>query len=108
MGAYINPVDETKEEFLLREGKPIYKNHAKTHSDFEEFFLVCHVNNGNFTAAGIAYDKNERDAWFADENDKRPSSYFLVPKERLLQVSNLQIYLDQEKPSEFMEEVKKL
>lgn len=97
MGAYINPVGETKEDFLRREGKHIFLREAKEF-DFsdKENLVVILVNNGPFTAAGIAYDKKELDAWTNDPTDLRPMTYWLVNKKKLYEVSNLEYYLKKE------------
>lgn len=77
MGYYINPPDMTKEEFLEKHG---------TETDDPRFdsetFPVCLVNNGPFTAAGIAYDAKERDAFLRP--DGRPKKWYQVPREALL------------------------
>lgn len=44
--------------------------------------IVCHVNNGMFTAAGIAYDEMEYDV-FKDPNDQRPKKWYLLSKWKL-------------------------
>lgn len=84
MGLYINPRNETKEEFLVRLGQIITHEEAKTYpypKDGSDM-LVCLVDNGSFTAAGIADFPAERDR-FIDGAAGRPTTWFLVPKEHL-------------------------
>lgn len=94
MGAYINPYTETKESFLEREGTPITKNVAMWHVDFHNELLVALINNGDFTAAAIAFDDRERDE-FTNPEDNHPINYYLVQRDKLYPVSNLHHYLPQ-------------
>lgn len=79
MGLYVNPENETKEDFLNRVGKKV--------DDFEEFkweecpkdhFPVMLVQNPAFSAAGVAYCPRELDA-FRYQPDTRHRELFLVP-----------------------------
>lgn len=75
MGYYINPPDMSKEDFLHKHGKPIQAHEVK--SQYGNGVLpVCLVDNGAFTAAGIAYDEREADAFLC--NDGRPKQWFAV------------------------------
>lgn len=86
MGFYINPTDQTKEDFLFKNGHLIRDKHAKdvlSGKLFEGKFLpVCLMDNGPFTAAGIAYDEAEIEA-FQVEGDRRPKTWFAIPKKLL-------------------------
>lgn len=84
MGIYINPNNgQTKEQFLEMYGKPI---------DLDEFMefdftddnvqIVCWVDNGPFSAAGVAYSPREREA-FVVPTDKRPKQFYKVDTERV-------------------------
>lgn len=76
MGFYINPKDMTKEEFLRKHGTrlaSVPERHRSTND-----VLVCLVDNGAFTAAGICYSQSERDA-FAYPDDTRPKQWWSVP-----------------------------
>lgn len=82
MGIHINPRDMTKEEWLARHGtevEPVWSlaDPAKA--------LVCLVDNGLFTAAGVILDDDE---WVAitDPDDPRPRRWFLVEREELKEV----------------------
>ena len=86
MGYYINPPNETKEVFLQREGK-IIKNIAW--EDIPKGYLpVVIVDNGSFTAAGIAYSKREF-IHFISSDDRRPKKIYLVEIEKLKLVSDI-------------------
>lgn len=79
MGLYINPPNMSKEQFLTVFGTPCGID------DFcnapEGKTGVCLVDNGRFTAAGVAYSKGEAEA-FA-RADGRYKRFYLVPTHRL-------------------------
>ena len=83
MGAYINPPDESKEDFLEREGADLFPVAFK--SVPEGHHAVCLMDNGLFTAAGIAFDEREFNE-FAREDGRR-KYWFTVPIEKLQAVS---------------------
>lgn len=85
MGIYINPEDRTKEEFLVPYFPGIQEPIMPTD---DSLALVCWVDNGQFTAAGIVTDQRELDA-FTEPDDNRPKLWFVVPKEELYKVSPL-------------------
>lgn len=87
MGIYINPKDTTKEDFLrglLDEGKAkiiphVPSAHFQTAEQCrqpEDMVVVCVVDNGAFTAAGIAFDKRELAAFVYP--DERPRLFLAV------------------------------
>ena len=82
MGAYINPPNETKEDFLKREGTPYIPMDGRSPGHMP----VVLVDNGMFTAAAIAFDENEEE-YFA-QPDNRPMIWFQVEIEKLLTVSH--------------------
>ncbi len=98
MGYYVNPEDgRSKEEFLAQESEEVT---IKT-PNFEQYskdgcLPVVLVDNGEFTAAGIAYDKREFEA-FTLPSDRRPKMFFKVKIEKLFKHSDLRIYLDHNK-----------
>jgi len=89
MGCYINPRGETKEDFLRREGRVISVNEAIAAPEGE--YAVCLVHNGAFTAAAVAYDHHELAALTRAE-DPRPKIWYMVPREKLLNVSDISQY----------------
>lgn len=92
MGAYVNPPDTTKEQWLKQHGQPITGPPQRFDGLGTKFLPVCVVDNGHFTAAGIAFSQNELKV-FADPNDPRPKKWYWVHIEDLLTVSNLKDYL---------------
>lgn len=82
MGYYIDPKDMSKEEWLIRNGQRVSQSDAKQHSIGDKV-LVCLVDNGVFTAAGIAYCDRDRDAFL--HPDPRPKHWYLVKRELLKQ-----------------------
>ena len=87
MGFYINPPDEHKEDFLNREGIAAPSNMKLSWQSVPDGYLpVVLINNGMFTAAGIAYSEDELKA-FTRPDDHRPKQIFFVKIEKLLQVS---------------------
>ena len=82
MGFYVNPRNETKEAFLQREGISAPVSPKTTWASVPKGFLpVALINNGFFTAAGIAYCEKELDA-FTDLTDTRPRQLFMVKIEK--------------------------
>ena len=85
MGLYVNPENESKEEFLNREGELVSEGNGYSHIDFDlvpnNMFIVCLVNNGYFTAGGVAY--SEREFKMFDEPDGRPKKWYIVDKDKL-------------------------
>lgn len=82
MGIYINPREETKEEFLEKYGSlmtqrdvEVFEYRAETH---KEHTMICLVDNGIFTAAGVVFNEREREA-FSRLEDGRPKKWYLVP-----------------------------
>lgn len=92
MGAYLNPQSTTKEHWLSMNAREVSRAQAASWSDFNDDLVVCLVHNGLFTAAGIAYDQRELNDWL-DQTDPRAKRFFVAPKEKLLEASNLKNYL---------------
>jgi hypothetical protein len=84
MGYYINPSDgSSKESWLEKHGEPLSLLEVKEF-DFNKGSLpVCLVDNGDFTAAGIAYDSGEKDYFLDSSHDSRPKAWFSVKKDLL-------------------------
>lgn len=78
MGYYINPRDMTKEEWLdtkaieVPNPPPVYK----VTSDKGEMVVVCLVDNGAFTGAGVCYSQQELEYFMMP--DGRPKRWFIV------------------------------
>ena len=85
MGYYINPKSETKESFLMKEGQ-FCPGKPKWEELPEGMLPVVLIDNGLFTAAGIAFSKNELDVF---TGDNRRKTYYLVETKKLYPVSDL-------------------
>lgn len=88
MGFYVNPQTGTKEAFLNQNGEmiPTPKNYTSVPSSKA---IVCLVDNGMFTAAGVIYSERE----FADWNnvaDTRPKKWYSVDRSKLYEVSTIE------------------
>lgn len=88
MGYYVNPKGETKEQFLEKNGTEVQNpTFAGIPSDHA---LVVLVNNGWMTAAGIAYDEREFQA-FTSSSDSRPKKFYHVPFSALQALGDPQV-----------------
>ena len=83
MGYYINPTDCTKEAWLQQNGTEIPPMTAKelVEADGEQMPVVL-VDNGAFTAAGVAYSAGALMAFFGP-HDHRPKRVYAVDREKL-------------------------
>lgn len=87
MGFYVNPQKESKESFLRREGMAAPNHPRITWDSVPEGYLpVVLMNNGFFTAAGIAYCESELKE-FTRLDDDRPREIFMVKIEKLISVA---------------------
>lgn len=93
MGAYINPPNMEKEQWLAENATEV----PFLDWDLPEGYLpVVLVDNGPFTAAGIAFSKRELEA-FTDKRDFRPKRFFIAPINKLHEVSReLKGYMERE------------
>jgi len=84
MGQYINPEGEDKVDFCNRVGLPVSEETvlAFDYTIPQDHLPVCVVDNGSFTAAGIADSAHER-ARFHYGTNGRPYRWFLLPKSAL-------------------------
>lgn len=82
MGYYIDPKHMSKEEWLGKYGENISPKVAREHK-IDGRYVVCLVDNMIFTAAGICYDDDERNAFLRP--DSRPKTWYLVPRNELKQ-----------------------
>lgn len=94
MGFYINPTDCSKEEWLQKHGISGYNLGTREGVDLAveaghqppEYYPVCLVDNGWMKAAGIAYNLEEHRVFADTEHDKRPRKWFVVSREKLIEV----------------------
>ena len=87
MGAYINPGNMSKEDWLIRYARPMTEGSFKSFQDFGGAFLpVVLVDNGFFTAAAIAFNDEEIRA-FTRPGESRLRSFWLAPVDLLHDVS---------------------
>ena len=94
MGAYINPKDMGKEEGLIKNGKRVETAAEAWDMAFPGYMPVVLVDNGNFTAAAIAYNHIEF-VYFSRDTDIRPKIWYVVSIEMLHKVSpELKKYMD--------------
>ena len=86
MGVYINPTTCTKETWLASFGAEIERK-SDTLKDLvgEGDWLVCLVDNGAFTAAGVMFSQREFEAFYW-EGDPRPKRWFVVSGDDLKEV----------------------
>lgn len=83
MGVYCNPPDCSKEEWLETRAKE--HDRQPTWPPAPGHSLVVLVDNGMFTAAGVAYDEREWQA-FIEPRDRRPKRFFTIETWRLREV----------------------
>ena len=99
MGLYINPMKGTKEDWLMKKGRQVCillpevaLPNFKSFTEKGELPVIL-VNNGIFTAAGVAFNEQEYEIMTESEIDTRPKILFAVSKKKLKKVSNLKDYL---------------
>ena len=80
MGLYINPLNQSKEEFLAAHGKLVSVGATLAHVSFSNAIPVILVDNYTFTAAAVGYSAREIAAFFHPE-DLRPKQCWLLPRE---------------------------
>jgi hypothetical protein len=82
MGIYINPIDGTpKEQWLIRNGSAITQEQFLQLPN-DHLVGICIVDNGPFTAAAVAYSRQEGE-YFTSSKDERPKRFFAVEKHLL-------------------------
>lgn len=90
MGLYIDPPDRTKEQWLAENGIEMDPGLATILYDdwmYELTIPVCLVDNGPFTAAAIAYSREELEEFLKE--DGRPKKWYLVQRARLQMLPDL-------------------
>ncbi len=100
MGCYINPKDQSKESWLAKNAIIVVRDVVETfdYNDSQGLVPVVLINNGAFTAAGVAYDADERDVFLAP--DLRERMYFLVEIDKVRTVSPYHIYTGEQRGKE--------
>lgn len=90
MGLYINPPTQTKEDWLAGNGTVLgtVPVSIEKFDHVATFLPVCLIDNGAFTAAGIAFDQREFDA-MRRMDDHRRKLWFLVPVTKLCEVMRM-------------------
>lgn len=78
MGRYLNPMNQTKEEWLEDHAVPI--NDIPTTNTLFGYTAAVLVDNGDFTACALANTQQELEA-FQHYTDFRPKLWFWVPNE---------------------------
>lgn len=91
MGCYINPPGMSKEDWLLLYALPLRSAPSPVDSILIDYVPVCWVDNGDFTAAGVAYSAEEQRR-FSNPNDPRPKLWFYAPRVEVRKVSDLAAY----------------
>ncbi|KKL05784.1 hypothetical protein LCGC14_2219200 [marine sediment metagenome] len=87
MGYYINPPNETKEEWLNDNGIEVtVPEWDLLATNFPGGVYVCLVDNGLFTAVGIAYKESEFNEFNDTSHDDRPRKWYVVPHEDIINV----------------------
>lgn len=92
MGCYVNPKDESKEDWLNVHGTVLPINASYETYCKDDCLPVILVDNGMFTAAGVAYDEREFQD-FTSPMDLRPKRGYKVKVEDLKKVSDIEDYL---------------
>lgn len=75
MGYYVNPKNEDKESWLRKNAKEL-TSPPTWEEVTQECYPVCLISNVVFTAAGIAFSKEELNQ-FQDPTDKRFKKWFV-------------------------------
>ena len=83
MAYYINPPSVSKEAWLKQYGKALTEAPKWEDVPFDSL-PVCLVENSMFSAAGIAYDRDEYEIFI--KPDRRKKQWFIVTKELIIQV----------------------
>ena len=88
MGRYINPPDESKEDFLNREAVEISREEfISLNFPDEEMAHLCLVKNASFSACVVSESK-EDSKYYADLSDERPKRYFLIEHSKIKELIN--------------------
>lgn len=83
MGFYINPPNQSKEEWLKQHYIKFSSIPPLFHKDEEGNIVVCLVQNPGFTAAAICFSKRELQE-FQHPDDRRDKFWLHVPIKALI------------------------
>ena len=84
MGLYVNPRDQSKESWLETNGELIGPTPPTWDMLAHNCSAVCLVDNGIFTAAGVAYSPAELEEFSREDGRRRV--WYAVPDEKLITV----------------------
>lgn len=87
MGLYINPPNQTKEEWLNEHGilVSMFPNLWETVLlEKPSTVIVCLIDNFSFTAAAVMY--NEKEYQEFNTPDGRKKTWYTVPKEKIREI----------------------
>jgi len=90
MGCYINPTNGQTKEQWLAEHSDGPSTTGKAGIIVNDYYPVCLVDNGAFTAAAVCYNNREIETFKRD--DGRRKAWFQVHKDDLYTVSDLARY----------------
>ncbi len=89
MGFYINPVGCPKEQWLQENATEISPDEALPALQTGLLFPICLVDNGPFTAAGIAFDEDELKAFQHPDSGliQRPRKWYTLTREEAFKIN---------------------
>jgi hypothetical protein len=85
MGIYINPIGQDKGDWLIANMDEYFDRLPNFDTVPDDSVLVCLVNNGPFTAAGVIVDDYEYRA-MSQPSDVRPKGWFFVKRDKVAAV----------------------
>lgn len=93
MGAYINPQDCTKEAWLRLNAREVSREDVIGKNFGAGELPVVLIDNGIFTAVGVAFDDSEVKA-FTLPHDGRPKRFYVAKLGDIKKVSDVEKYLN--------------
>lgn len=97
MGCYVDPKNETKQEFLNRVGKEVsleYVINNQSRLLNENNYPVCCITHApDILAIPILYNKNELRRLLSTYDTKNNNKYYIISIENLREVSNIDDFL---------------
>lgn len=89
MGYYLNPTDMPKELWLEQNAEGHREPFARHYDPETDRVAVCLVDNGMFTAAGVAYNQEELRAFARP--DGRPKTWWWAPAQAVIDMTGVKI-----------------